>query len=53
MRALPRRIIGKAIQSVIKEDILRVAGVKQLCMHGMSQQSGWETAIATCNAEHP
>ena len=37
-----RRIIGKAILSIIKEDILKTAGVKQLCV---GQQSGCEAAI--------
>ena len=37
-----RRIIGKAVLSVIKDDILRVAGVKQLCV---GQQAGCEAAI--------
>ena len=37
-----RRIIGKAVLSVIKEDILRVAGVKQLCV---GQQAGCKAAI--------
>ena len=37
-----RRVIGKAILSVIKEDIMRVAGVRQLCV---GQQAGCEAAI--------
>ena len=48
-----RRIISKAVLSVvIKEDILRVAGVKQLCV---GQQAGCETAKHTlrCIFDHP
>ena len=47
-----RRIIGKAVLSVIKEDILRVAGVKQLCV---GQQTGCEAAIHAlrCIFDHP
>ena len=37
-----RRIIGKAILSIIKDDVLKVAGVQQLCV---GQQSGCEAAI--------
>ena len=37
-----RTIIGKAILSIVKDDILKVAGVQQLCV---GQQSGCEAAI--------
>ena len=37
-----RRMIGKAILSIVKDDILKVAGVQQLCV---GQQSGCEAAI--------
>ena len=37
-----RRIVGKAILSIVKDDILKTAGVKQLCV---GQQSGCEAAI--------
>ena len=37
-----RRIIGKAILSIVKDDILKVAGVQQLCV---GQQFGCEAAI--------
>ena len=39
---VPRRLIGKAILSIIKEDIMRVAGIKQLCV---GQQAGCKAAI--------
>lgn len=47
-----RRIIGKAVLAVIMEDILRVAGVKLLCI---GQQAGCDTVIHAlrCIFDHP
>ena len=47
-----RRIIGKVVLPVIKEDILRVTGVKQLCV---GQQAGCEAAIHALRSifDHP
>ncbi len=33
-----RRIIGKAILSIVKDDVLKVAGVQQLCVRQPSMQ---------------
>ena len=47
-----RRIIGKAVLFVIKEDILRAVGIRQLCV---GQQAGCEAAIHALRSifDHP